>query len=79
MKTIAIITATVKAPAKLPMNTRPQLRSTPPSVTPGRLSISASGAQHEHAGQQIEAEQIQHAEADRKQHRADDRNAGLTR
>ena len=44
VKTIAIITATVKAPAKLPMNTRPQLRSTPPIVTPGRLSISASGA-----------------------------------
>ena len=44
MKTIDIITATVKAPAKLPMNTRPQLRSTPPIVTPGRLSISASGA-----------------------------------
>ena len=44
VNTIAIITATVKAPAKLPMKTRPQLRSTPPSVTPGRLSISASGA-----------------------------------
>ena len=29
VKTIAIITATVKAPAKLPTNTRPQLRSTP--------------------------------------------------
>src|SRR5262245_66239102 len=43
VKTIAIITATVKAPAKLPMKTRVQLRSTPPSVTPGRLSISASG------------------------------------
>ena len=43
MKTIAVITATVKAPAKLPTKTRPQLRSTPPSVTPGRLSISASG------------------------------------
>ena len=43
VKTTAIITATVKAPAKLPMNTRPQLRSTPPRVTPGRLSISASG------------------------------------
>ena len=44
VKTIAIMTATVKAPAKLPMKTRPQLRSTPPIVTPGRLSISASGA-----------------------------------
>ena len=43
VKTIAIITATVKAPAKLPMNTSVQLRSTPPSVTPGRLSIKASG------------------------------------
>ena len=43
VKTIAIITATVKAPAKLPMNTRLQLRNTPPIVTPGRLSISASG------------------------------------
>ena len=33
--------------------------------------------QHEHAGQQVEAEQIEHAEADRKQDRADDRHAGL--
>ena len=44
VKMIDIITATVNAPAKLPMNTRPQLRRTPPNVTPGRLSISASGA-----------------------------------
>src|SRR6185369_5159375 len=36
-------TATAKAPAKLPQNTRPQFLSTPLSVTPGRLSISASG------------------------------------
>ena len=36
--------ATVKAPAKLPTNTKPQLRNTPPVVTPGRLSNSASGA-----------------------------------
>ena len=43
MKTKAIITATSSAPLKLPMKTKPQLRSTPPSVTPGRLSISASG------------------------------------
>ena len=35
--------ATVKAPAKLPTNTRPQLRSMPPKVTPGRLSIRANG------------------------------------
>src|SRR5215831_11616173 len=42
--TIAIMTATVKAPAKLPMNTSPQLRSTPSAVTPGRLSIHANGA-----------------------------------
>ena len=35
--------------------------------------------QHEHAGQQVEAEQIQHAEADREQDRADDRIAGLAR
>ena len=40
---MAAITATVKAPPKLPTKTRPQLRSTPPSVTPGRLSIRASG------------------------------------
>ena len=37
-------TATVRAPAKLPQNTRPQLRITPPQVAPGRLSITASGA-----------------------------------
>ena len=72
VKTIAISTATVSAPAKLPTNTRPQLRSTPPSVTPGRLSISASGRQHEHARHQVEAQQIEHAEADREQHRADE-------
>ena len=41
--TKAIMKATVNAPAKLPTKTRPQLRSTPPMVTPGRLSISASG------------------------------------
>ena len=35
--------ATVSAPAKLPMKTRPQLRNTPPIVTPGRLSSKASG------------------------------------
>ena len=46
-------------------------------VTPGRLSISASGAQHEHAGQQVEAEQVEHAEAHREQDGADDRLAGL--
>jgi len=43
VKTIDIRSATVRAPAKLPMNTRPQFFSTPPMVTPGRLSISASG------------------------------------
>ena len=43
VKMIAMNTATVIAPAKLPQNTRPQLRNTPPMVTPGRLSISASG------------------------------------
>ena len=41
--TKAIMKATVSAPAKLPMNTRPQLRSTPLMVTPGRLSSQASG------------------------------------
>ena len=35
--------ATVRAPAKLPMKTRPQFRNTPPIVTPGRLSSQASG------------------------------------
>ena len=44
VKMVDISTATVNAPAKLPTNTRPQLRSTPPNVTPGRLSSSASGA-----------------------------------
>ena len=42
--TKAIMNATVKAPAKLPTKTSPQLRSTPPTVTPGRLAINASGA-----------------------------------
>ncbi|MOA53399.1 hypothetical protein D3C78_1768550 [compost metagenome] len=43
VKTKAIMKATVSAPAKLPTNTRPQLRSTPLTVTPGRLSSRASG------------------------------------
>ena len=43
VKMTDIMTATVSAPAKLPRNTSPQLRSTPPIVTPGRRSIRASG------------------------------------
>ena len=43
VNTTAIITATVSAPRKLPANTVPQFRSTPPAVTPGRRSMSASG------------------------------------
>ncbi len=42
--TNAIMKATVRAPAKLPIKTRPQFLKTPASVTPGRLSINASGA-----------------------------------
>jgi hypothetical protein len=42
MKTVTR-TATVKAPAKLPRKTSPQLRSTPPIVTPGRFASQASG------------------------------------
>ena len=41
--TNAIMKATVRAPAKLPTKTRPQFLKTPASVTPGRLSINASG------------------------------------
>ncbi len=44
VKTKAIMKATVSAPPKLPRNTSPQLRSTPLTVTPGRLSSKASGA-----------------------------------
>ena len=44
VKMIAMNTATVSAPAKLPTNTRLQLRMTPPQVAPGRLSSTASGA-----------------------------------
>jgi hypothetical protein len=40
---IAIITATVSAPAKLPTKTRPQLRNAAHGDA-GRLSIKASGA-----------------------------------
>jgi hypothetical protein len=32
------------APARFPTNTRPQLRSTAPTVTPGRLASHAIGA-----------------------------------
>ena len=35
--------ATVRAPKKLPMKTRPQLRKIPMIVTPGRLSSQAKG------------------------------------
>ncbi|MNL70200.1 hypothetical protein D3C87_1951630 [compost metagenome] len=41
---MAMNSATVMAPAKLPQNTRPQLRMTPPQVAPGRRSSTASGA-----------------------------------
>ncbi|MNL77687.1 hypothetical protein D3C87_2039230 [compost metagenome] len=44
VKMMAMKTAVVSAPAKLPTKTSPQLRSTPPSVTPGRFAIRASGA-----------------------------------
>src|SRR6185436_6026492 len=38
VKTVAISTATVNAPQKLPQNTSPQFLRTPLTVTPGRLS-----------------------------------------
>jgi hypothetical protein len=44
VKMMAMNTATVSAPAKLPKNTSVQLRMTPAQVAPGRLSITASGA-----------------------------------
>ena len=74
---IAIITATVSAPAKLPTNTRPQLRSMPPHRDAGTLVDQGQRAQREHAGQQIEAQQVEQAEADREEHGADQRVAGL--
>ena len=77
--TNAIMKATVRAPAKLPRNTRPQFRSTPFSVTPGRLSISASGVSTNTPVKQIESQQIQHAESDRKQQRTNERLAGIAR
>ena len=43
VKMTAMNQATVNAPAKLPMKTSVQLRSTPAQVAPGRLSITASG------------------------------------
>ena len=75
--TNAIIKATVSAPAKLPTKTRPQFLKTPSIVTPGRLSSKASGAEDEHARQQIEAQQDQHGKSDRKQKRANQRLAGV--
>ena len=41
---MAMNSATVSAPAKLPVNTSPQLRHTAFQVAPGRLSNTASGA-----------------------------------
>ncbi|GEM_PF-2188350 len=41
---MAINTAAMSAPIKLPINTRPQFLNTPAKVTPGRLSSQASGA-----------------------------------
>ena len=79
VKTMAINTATVKAPAKLPMNTRPQLRSTPLERDAGALVDQRERREHEHAGEQVEAEQVEHAEADREQDRADERLAGAAR
>ncbi len=69
--------ATVNAPAKLPTNTRPQLRSTPPTVTPGRLSISASGVSTNTPVSRSKPSRYSMAEADREQQRADERQAGL--
>ena len=75
--TNAIKKAVVSAPAKLPTKTRPQFLRIPLIVTPGRLSSQASGAEDEHARQQIEAQQDQHGKSDRKQQRADERLAGV--
>ena len=46
-------------------------RDAGPFVEPGE------GGEDEYSGQQVESQQIQHAEADRKQDRADDRRASL--
>jgi hypothetical protein len=66
---MAIMKATVSAPRKLPVNTRPQLRRMPlrcarALVQPGQRR------QHEHAGQQVKAQQVEHAKAHREQHGA---------
>ena len=43
----------------------------------GTLVDQCQRAEHEYAGQEVEAEQIKHAEADREKRGADDRNPGL--
>ena len=76
VNTTAIITATVIGADEIAdEDDASQLRSTPPSVTPGRLSSSASGVSTNDAGQQVVAQQIEHDEADREQQRAHQRLA----
>ena len=78
MKTKAISKATVSAPAKLPIKTTPQLRRMPPHGDARTLVEPGQRRQDEDAGEQVEAEQVKHAEADREEDRADQRLAGLT-
>ncbi len=58
-------------------NTSPQLRSTPPMVMPGRLSISASGGGVKTPVGRSKPMQVEEAKADREEHRAGQRLAGL--
>ena len=73
----AIMKATVKAPAKLPMKTRPQFRKHAAERDARPLVDQRQRREHEDASQQVEAEQIEHAEADREQQCAQDRLAGV--
>ena len=65
---MAIITATVKAPREVADEHQAPVAQHAAERHARALVDQRERAQHEHAGQQIEAEQIEHAEADREQH-----------
>jgi hypothetical protein len=74
---MAIITATVSAPAKLPAEDQPPVAQDAAHGDARALVDQGQRAQREDAGQQIEAEQVEQDEADREEHGANQRLAGL--
>jgi hypothetical protein len=58
---MAIITATVRAPAKLPKNTSAPVAQDAADGDAGTFVDQGQRGQREHAGQQVEAQQVQQA------------------